>query len=243
MHKCNLLLHCGAHRVPREELPQVTLPRRTATWQPIPHHDLLTLVESTLPRYGMQVVEQAHAITHDGMRYFGLLQIANGSNHPDYSWVLGLRNSHDKRLPAGLVLGSQVMVCDNLSFHGEIQIARKHTTGILRDLPGLVHDAVSKLSHNWHRQDRRIERFKETELTSLKAHDLTIRALDEAVICGSMIPKVLQEYRQPRHPEFRPRNLWSYHNAMTETLKGNLGMLPMRTQRLNVLCENFAGAN
>jgi hypothetical protein len=182
-------------------------------------------------------------VTHDGMRYFGLLQIANGSNHADYSWVLGLRNSHDKRLPAGLVLGSQVMVCDNLSFHGEIQIARKHTTGFLRDLPGLVHDAVSQLSNNWHRQDRRIERFKDTELTALAVHDLTIRALDADILCGSMVPKLLKEYREPRHPEFRPRNLWSYHNAMTETLKGNLGMLPARTQRLNVLCETFAGQN
>jgi hypothetical protein len=49
-------------------------------------------------------------MTHDGHRYFGLLQIANGSSHADYSWVLGIRNSHDKRLPAGLVLGSQVFV-------------------------------------------------------------------------------------------------------------------------------------
>jgi hypothetical protein len=219
------------------------MPRRTASWQPIPHHDLLSLVENTLPRYGMRVVEQAHALTHDGLRYFGLLQIANGSEHSDYSWVLGLRNSHDKRLPAGLVLGSQVMVCDNLSFHGEITIARKHTSGILRDLPGLVHDAVGKLSHNWHRQDQRIERFKRHELGDVHAHDLTIRALDAGVICGSMVPKVLQEYRHPRHPEFRPRNIWSYHNAMTETLKGNLGMLPMRTQRFNALCETFAGQN
>lgn len=243
MHKCNLILHCGAHQVPREELHRVTMPRRTATWQPVPHHDLLNLIEGTLPRYGMRVVEQAHAITHDGMRYFGLLQIANGSSHSDYSWVLGLRNSHDKRLPAGLVLGSQVFVCDNLSFHGEIQISRKHTSRIMNDLPGLVHDAVGQLSNNWHHQDRRIERFKETELTPLAVHDLTIRALDAGVICGSMVPKLLAEYRHPRHPEFQPRNLWSYHNACTETLKGNLGMLPSRTQRLNLLCEHFAGRN
>jgi len=243
MNKCNLLLHCGAFKVPREELPQVTMPRRTATWQPIPHHNLLTLVENTLPRYGMRVVEQAHAITHDGLRYFGLLQIANGSQHTDYSWVLGLRNSHDKRLPAGLVLGSQVFVCDNLSFHGEIAISRKHTTGILRDLPGLVDHAVGQLSNNWHRQDLRIERFKNTELCSTAMHDLTIQLLDAQVLCGSLVPKLLKEYRHPRHPEFGDRNLWSYHNAVTETLKGNLGMLPGRTQRLNLLCEALAGRN
>jgi len=46
------------------------------------------------------------------------------------------------------------------------------------------------------KQDRRIERFKDTELTVLAIHDLTIRALDAGVLYGSMVPKALQEYRQ-----------------------------------------------
>jgi hypothetical protein len=37
------------------------------------------------------------------------------------------------------------------------------------------------------------------------------------------------------------RERWD--NACTETLKGNLGMLPHRTQRLNLLCESYAGRN
>jgi hypothetical protein len=237
MTKCNLILHCGAHHVPREQLRSVLTPAPTVSWQPLPHHDLLSLVENTLPRHNLRVVNEAHAMTHDEKRYFGLLQIANGSSHADYSWVLGIRNSHDKRLPAGLVLGSQVFVCDNLSFHGEISVARKHTSGILRDLPGLVHDAVGQLSRNWHSQDQRIERYKQRSLSPLEAHDLVIHALDHGIICGSMVPKVLQEWRRPKHEEFRPRNMWSWFNACTETLKGNLGMLPERTRRLNTLCH------
>ena len=53
----------------------------------------------------------------------------------DYCWVLGLRNSHDKTFPAGIVAGASVFVCDNLSFSGEIKFARKHTRFIVRDLP------------------------------------------------------------------------------------------------------------
>jgi hypothetical protein len=89
-----------------------------------------------LKKFGVKVGEevQVQGLFHDGARYIGLLEITNGSSYPDYSRVLGIRNSHDKRFPAGLVPGSQVMVCDNLAFSGDIQVAWKHTGMILNDL-------------------------------------------------------------------------------------------------------------
>ncbi len=239
----NLLLHCGSEQVPREELYRTRTPAATRTWQPIPHSLLLQQVEATLPRFGMRVVNQAHGLSHDGDRYFGLLEIANGSNHPDYSRVLGIRNSHDKRFPAGLVLGNQVLVCDNLSFSGEIKVARKHTSMILNDLPLMINDAVGRLHDSWHEQDRRIVRYKDSILPDAVMHDLTIHALDHGVICGSQVPKVLHEYREPRHEAFWPKNVWSWFNACTEVLKGNLNLLPDRTQRLHQLCDAHVGLN
>ena len=59
--------------------------------------------------------------------------------------MLGLRNSHDKTFPAGIVAGSAVFICDNLAFSGEVKLARKHTTHITRDLPRLVQSAVGQL--------------------------------------------------------------------------------------------------
>ncbi len=240
---CNLLLHCGANEVPRQELSHIHTPAATYSWQPIPHDLLLKQVEATLPRYGMRVVNEAHGLSHDGNRYFGLLEIGNGSNHPDYSRVLGIRNSHDKRFPAGLVLGNQVLVCDNLSFSGEIKVARKHTSMILSDLPHLIDDGVCRLRDSWHEQDRRIERYQKCDLRDTVMHDLTINALDRGVICGSQVPKVLAEYREPRHEAFQPRTLWSWFNSITETLKGNLGLLPGRTQRLHQLCDTHVAFN
>ena len=128
----NLLLHCGAHAVDRAILGTTTTPEPTITWTPIAHLALAEEVERVLKCNGLSVVEQAHSLTHDGLRYFGLMEIQNGAIHQDYSWVLGLRNSHDKSFPAGIVAGANVFVCDNLSFSAEIKIARKHTRFILR---------------------------------------------------------------------------------------------------------------
>src|SRR5262249_39136332 len=144
MRKTNLILHAGASAVDREALANVATPARTATWQPIPHAQLLSGVQRSLERAGLVVVNEAHGLTRDGARYFGLLQRGAGDDQ-DGGLVVGLRNSHDKSFPAGLVVGSSVFVCDNLSFSGEVRLARKHTVNIERDLPGLIDGAVGRL--------------------------------------------------------------------------------------------------
>ncbi len=152
----NLLLHCGARAVERNQVIEVPTPRHTQTWTPIPHIDLVTRVEHTIRSNGLIIGNQAHSLTHDGSRYFGLMEIQRRETDQDYCWVLGLRNSHDKTFPAGIVAGSQVLCCDNLSFSGEVKIARKHTRFIVRDLPRLVQSAVGKLMERWHHQDTRL---------------------------------------------------------------------------------------
>ena len=243
MKLCNLCLHAGAAEVPRKALAAVPTPASTETWRPIPHEEYVRRIEWELPRYGLDVVQEAHALTYDGSRYFGLVQVAReGLEHPDYSLVIGLRNSHDKSLPAGLVAGSQVFVCDNLAFSGEVQIARKHTPNIMRDLPSLVGDALGRLLLMFKSQDLRVERYRTTRLNDADAHDLTIKALDSGVVCASKIPELLKEWREPRYREFEPRTVWSYFNATTEVLKGALHLLPRRSQALYQICDQYAAA-
>ena len=241
MKQCNLILHCGAAEVPRKALAAVPTPAATETWRPIPHEEYVRQVEWELPRYGLDIVTEAHALTHDSSRYFGLILVQNGCSNPDYSWVLGLRNSHDKTLTAGLVAGSSVFVCDNLSFSGEVCVSRKHTSYILEDLPGLIGNALGRLLQMFRSQDLRVERYRATRLSEPDAHDLTIRALDSGVVCASKIPEVLKEWREPRYQQFEPRTVWSWFNGVTETAKGALHLLPRRTQALYRLCDDFVG--
>src|SRR5262249_49374431 len=92
--RANLVLHCGAHAVDRVIIGSTPTPEPTATWTPLPHMALIEQVERVLKTDGLFVVHQAHSLTHDGLRYFGLMQIQNGAVNRDYAWVLGLRNSH-----------------------------------------------------------------------------------------------------------------------------------------------------
>ena len=178
---CNLLLHCGAHAVPRPQLATTPTPSPTRSWMPIPHEAFVGQVEDLLPHYGLKVVNEAHALTHDSARYFGLLEIQNGSNHPDYTWVLGLRNSHDQSLPAGLVAGSSVFVCDNLAFVGTVKVSRKHTRFILRDLPELAGNAIERLVYRWHDQGQiSSTRWKEVQVLDKALQQMNGAARDTA---------------------------------------------------------------
>jgi hypothetical protein len=237
-----LMLHCGAQRATRDELELVETPPSTKTWCPIPHTTLIDSVKNALCGEVIDVTAEEHALTKGGDNYFGILQVSNRSVSEDYAYVVGLRNSHTQKYVAELVVGSHVFVCDNLAFSGEIRVARKHTTNILRDLNGLTMRAVGFLAERWLDQNKRIEAYKEYHLTDMRVHDLIIRSLDAGVITSTQVPKVLHEYREPQHQEFEPRTAWSYFNGVTEVLKGiGVFSLPNRTRALHGLLDHQVG--
>jgi hypothetical protein len=209
---------------------------------PVAHGTLLDQVQRGLEANDLHLVGEAHGLTRDGQRYFGLLQVANGDNPADFGLVVGVRNSHDKSFPAALALGAAVFVCDNLSFSGEVGLARKHTVHIERDLPQLVGRAVGMLGGLRRTQETRFDAYKRYELSDCQAHDLMIRAVDARVVPVTKVPEVLREWRQPRHPEFGPGwTGWRLFNAFTEALKGNVDLLPKRTQALHGLMDAACG--
>lgn len=240
MNTLNLSLHTGARTVQRQQLQNVKTPARTATWVPVPHDRLVAGVIGALEANHLTVVNESHGLTRDGSRYFGLLQIDGGkSTDDDFGTVIGVRNSHDKSFPAGLVVGGGVFVCDNLTFNGEIRLSRKHTIHLDRDLPQLVNRAMGQLADQRQKQEQRFITYKQTEFTDAQAHDLVVRSIDALVCPVTRIVEVLQEWREPRHPEFRAagKTAWRLFNAFSETLKGNLELLPKRTQALHGLMD------
>jgi hypothetical protein len=152
---------------------------------------------------------------------------------------VGLRNSHDKSYQASLALGSRVFVCDNLAFSGEVTIARKHTSHILRDLPGLMHSAVARIVGARRTMEERVAAYRACNLSDLQAHDMIVRAIDSKIVAPPKIREVLKEWRNPTHEEFAPRTAWSLFNAFTEVMKTgyNLDGVYRRTQPLHGLFD------
>ena len=220
MKNLKLTLHCGGHAVESTEVQKTPTPMPTESWMPIPHFTLVERLREIVGNAGLSITQEMNIGT-----------------------VIGLRNSHDKSFPAGINAGSAPFVCDNLAFHNEVKIARRHTKFILRDLPNILAGAFGKLLNTWGNNAKRIEAYQAYTLKDNEAHDILARAYRCGAVSKTALADVLDQWEKPLHEEFAPRNLWSLHNAFTQVYKGNLIALPKRSQALHGILDPFAGLN
>lgn len=237
MNTPKLMLHCGANEVDRKDLGNIVMPPATDTYMPVDHETVLGLAEDRLNEIGFHFGTQAHSLTKNGDRYFGLVELLNGSTSDEHALIVGIRNSIDKSFPAGMAFGSHVFVCDNLAFTGEIKSSRKHTAHILRDLPGLIDQAVQQTTLMKVNQEARFEHWKEANLTKLRADHVIVEMVRRGALNTSRVQKVINEWDSPSH-DFGGRTAWRLFNAATEALKGApLHDMPPRTIRLQSLLD------
>lgn len=244
MKALNLVLHCGGRNATLDAVADTHTPAPEGRWRPIPHIEVHNSVTRSAERLGLTVVTQVHALAREGNHYFGLYQLATDEN-PEMGLVLGTRNSHNKEFLAGIAAGEGVFACDNLAFWAEVVLGRRHTTHIMRDLPGLCDKAVSMLAEKWTSAVRRTDTYKTHRLTDAEVHDFAVRAIDAEVITPRQLPTVITEWRKPSHDEFTAdgKTAWRLYNAFTESFKdlGNPATLARRSQVLNGMMNATCG--
>jgi hypothetical protein len=213
-----------------DDLRALTLPAATETHIPVAHHEIVELVRYTLGFYGHEITEEAHAITPDGSRYFGLMSLR--SPYGDYTDALGLRNSHDKSFPIGIAFGSRVFVCDNLALIGDHIIKRKHTLKAKRELPGLVTEIVRPLRDQRIAQNQKLLTYQGTPLTDTEADHAILTMYRKDIIGVQRIGDVVREWETPSH-DWGDKTAWRLFNAATFALAGKVAEKPALTKQLH----------
>ena len=214
-----LVLHRGGWEATKADLASVPVPDPTESYHPVPYGRFVEEVELHVPRFGLTIQSQQFAVARDGDQMFGVLTCTNGHDAGDYALAIGLRNSYDRSLSVGLVAGTRVFCCDNLAFSGEVQMHRKHTANVFRDLPDLIYRMLSQVQVMKVRTDEEIAGMKVLQVSQERAHHLMVEAIRKGVLPASRLPKVIDAWEDPRHEEFQPRTAWSLFNAFTEVLK------------------------
>src|SRR5580765_2827644 len=139
-----LILHKGCRRVSPEELVEIPAPRGTRSWNPIPHYRVFDSVQSAMHEAGFSVRGLDLGVSHDHHKFFGVIDLSS-TIIQGVSLAIGVRNSTDKSLLAGIAAGERVLVCDNLAFSATIVVMRKHTRFVDRDLDQRIIEGISKL--------------------------------------------------------------------------------------------------
>jgi hypothetical protein len=211
-----LCLHAGAKIVSETQLAREKAPKQTDTHHPIRHIELVHLVEENLASINLKVTGREFGVTPNGNKFFGLLQVKNGVAHDDYSWAIGLRNSHDKSMKAGICVGSHVFVCDNMCFSADVVMFRTHTNQIEQDLGSRVKEMLGRLPAMFAAHDADIKALKRFELDRAQARDLVVESAVQGLINEQSVVPVVKLWDTPPHAEFKPRNAWTLLNAYTE---------------------------
>ena len=235
-----MILHAGGQLATREDIDGLTLPPATKTWHPTGHGQVIDAATSALTDAGYKIERQQFALARDGARFFGTLDLSI-EVAAKVTLAVGLRNSFDKSFPMGFVAGTRVFVCDNLAFHSDLMVKRKHTRYGVRDFDKRIFDCVAKLNDFKAAEGRRVAVMQARELKYWEAESLVLRAaVDRGVLPLAKIVDVLKEWRTPSHEEFAEKaNAWRLYNAFTSALgylrEKNPNELARRTMRLGAM--------
>ena len=213
-----LIVHAGASKLSREQLVDILPPEATSTFKPIKHSDLVDEVHGALARRTLSVVKEEYAVSQDGMKLFGCLDLTTSAN--DFRFSIAIRNANDKSMRLGMVAGLRVFCCDNMAFSGEFfAIQAKHSKNLIP--VDAISLGVDRIQRNFEPLQVQVATWKAKQLTDFKA---------KAIICDAFLgdrldaPKhlgrvVYDHYFNPKYPEFEPRNEWSLSNAFTSAFK------------------------
>lgn len=94
MTEATLISYAG--KLSREQLALVLTPEGTATHKPVPHIEVVQAIIETLGFRHIGVVRDEYAVSRDGMRLFGIMELE--TQFQGCRFALGLRNSHDKSM-------------------------------------------------------------------------------------------------------------------------------------------------
>jgi len=218
MQQAQLTAHCGASKITREELKVIPTPAGSATHQTLPHHEIVGALIEILSFRQISVVRDEYAVSGDGMKMFGVLDLETTFDGCRFS--IGIRNSNDKSMRLALTVGYRVFVCDNMAFLGEFTpVLAKHTKRV--SLVDLLSIGVDRMQRNFEPMRKQVDKWKQARLTDQAAKLIIYRAFVEGEldVPKHLTRRVHEQYFNPTIEEFAPRTLWSLSNAFTSSFK------------------------
>ncbi len=243
MDQSQLLAHCGSNKINREQLQIVPTPEGTATHHPLAHHTIVEALLEALAFRHISVVRDEYAVSEDGMKMFGVLDLENAFEGCRFS--IGVRNANDKSMRLAMTVGYRVFVCDNMAFQGDFSpVLAKHTKNF--SLIDAISVGVDRMQRNFEPMRRQIEVWKESLLSSEVAKLIIYRAFVEGELEAPkhLARRVHDLYFNPQYEEFATPTRWSLANAFTSAFK-ELDPIPQfkATARLAPFLENRPNAS
>jgi hypothetical protein len=166
MSETSTLIGFAGRTINRDELALAPTPPETATHQPVAHHQIVQALAETLGFRHIAVVHDEYAVSPDGMKMFGVLDLETEMHGARFS--IGLRNSHDKSMRLALTCGYRVFVCSNMAFSGDFTpVLAKHSKSF--SLVDAISVGVDRMQRNFEPMGKQVEALRQAELADVTA--------------------------------------------------------------------------
>lgn len=220
-------LHTGGQAATLDDLMGIKTPEATKTYAPVGHGELIEMVKVQAEEklhdyhfldehYGLAPLNGDNA----GAKMFGVISYQSDIR-PDISLSIGVRNSTDQSLAAGVCMGAKVFVCDNLMFKGDIRVTRKHTGDVLTDLEKMIANSMEIAPMRHRDLLREADTMKDYEIHNDEAYAILGMAYGRDILKPRQLLASKNAWQKPPQDDFSDRTLWSLYNAMTEALKSS----------------------
>lgn len=193
---------------------------------PLPFGEYADFVADSLEREGFGIVKEEYAVNKANDKMFGLMEVAPLEGEliraKDWTVQVGIRGSHDQSIPRGLTLGSRVLVCSNLCFHGSLGTFKtKQTTAIMQRLPAMIRRAVSLIPQMAKEQERHFEAYKNLELSPRQGDAALVELYRRDAFTSGQLARAIAEWDNPSYADHGELGYtgWRLLNASTEALK------------------------
>jgi hypothetical protein len=213
-----LLAHCDTFKITREQLSLIATPEGTPTHHPLAHYTIVQALLEALAFRHISVMRDEYAVSLDGMKMFGVLDLETAFEGCRFS--IGVRNSNDKSMRLAMTVGYRVFVCDNMAFQGDFSpVLAKHTKHF--SLIDAMSVGVDRMQRNFDPMRRQITTWKESLISEGEAKLVIYEAfVEEALEAPKHLARRVHDlYFNPQFEEFAPRTRWSLANAFTSAFK------------------------
>lgn len=202
-----------------QALYQVPVPRKTSSYSPVPHKEIIEHTKEHLDKCNMIATNTEYHTARDGQQLIGYMDIS-----PDADSSLGMRlafrNSYDKSMSVAFVAGAVVWICGNGMISGNIQFMRKHTGSVVLELKESITNAVAELNSVFDRSLKHSDALKRIYIDKVASAELCGRLfIEQDIITSTQLSIIKKEINDPTHIDFVAETAWSLYNHITFSLK------------------------
>lgn len=231
-----LIAHSGAELIGRDELALIPTPKGSYSHKPIPHIEIVEHLEKALIEVHFGIKRQEYAVSRDGMRMFGILDLEEKLTSQT-GLSIGIRNSNDKTMALGVTAGYRVFVCDNMAFSSDFQpIFAKHLHSM--SITEIAVQCVQRLNESIGSMQDQIVQLTSRRISDQEAKEIIYDAFISRSfgLPQAMFRTIHELYFESKVEEFKSRNLWSLSNAFTTGFKS---LVPIQKFRCTAKLADF----